>query len=332
LFGLQTYKLFFDSGSKTTRSFKMSDKDFFSGVFEYRPSTMAGISVATIFGALASIMMIGILWYERFGSDSKRTILNKLVSVMYINCLIWALVVQVLEICRYISGPMFSPLCYFHSFLKNCLAIHLSLATVTNSFLRFLFLFILKNPEQFHDDFWILFINLWIIGFAMISQGVFFLENKSIGYYLCCGIELPADESKRFNMTLYFTILFCLMIQIGILGVTFIILWKKRSRMNTSIIQSFNEGLTVDMRNQSLGNFTMAFSHILGICLIAMLLRKVNGIASDQLNIFPNYLWVDILHLHMPAICFCLVTTITYLGHKHLPNTIFQELTASGST
>jgi len=48
----------------------MSEMDFFKGVFEDRLSKVVGISVATIFGALTSFMMVGILWYERFGCIS----------------------------------------------------------------------------------------------------------------------------------------------------------------------------------------------------------------------------------------------------------------------
>jgi hypothetical protein len=61
---------------------------------------------------------------------------------------------------------------------------------------RFLFIFHLKNPARFHDDFWHLFINTWIVGFGVISQFVFvYLPGvQPISFYICAGID-PSVEA-----------------------------------------------------------------------------------------------------------------------------------------
>jgi hypothetical protein len=38
---------------------------------------------------------------------------------------------------------------------------------------RYTFIFWLKNPAAFQDEFWSLFINLWVVGFSWIAQLVF---------------------------------------------------------------------------------------------------------------------------------------------------------------
>jgi hypothetical protein len=54
---------------------------------------------------------------------------------------------------------------------------------------RYLYVFYLKNPHEFKDDFWHLFINLWVISVSFVSQFTFVqLPGKQpMNYYLCIG-------------------------------------------------------------------------------------------------------------------------------------------------
>ena len=56
----------------------MNQSDFFSGLFEDRPIKTIGVTLALASGTFYLAMFCGIIWFERFGSDKKRTILNKL--------------------------------------------------------------------------------------------------------------------------------------------------------------------------------------------------------------------------------------------------------------
>lgn len=306
----------------------MSGDDYFKGMYEDRASKVVGVVVNIVSGIISTFMSFGILWYERYGSDSKRTILNKLVSVMYLDGLIWIFAIQIPEIYRYINGPIPSTICLFHIFLKNVLAIHLTLVTTVITFLRFMFIFVLKNPGKFPDDFWIILINLWIIGFATISQTVFHLQagREPINYYLCSGIRPPPNDKQKFNVTVNCSILFSLIVQVAILCRIFVIYRKKHVKLSATIQQIVNKGPTVKLKNQSLGNFTMIFYHILGVAILAVLLQKASRIDPEKLNDYPNYWWIYSLHLFAPATSFCLLSLVTYLSHKHLPKTIFQEV------
>lgn len=57
------------------------------------------------------------------------------------------------------------------------------------SITRYIFIFLLKNPAAFQDNFWHLFINLWMIGANTLIQSTTMpFEFKELPFYLaCCG-------------------------------------------------------------------------------------------------------------------------------------------------
>ena len=63
-----------------------SNEDFFKGLFENRPAKISAL-IFNVFGACVLLpLMFGIIWYENFGSDNKRTLLNKLVASLCWSC------------------------------------------------------------------------------------------------------------------------------------------------------------------------------------------------------------------------------------------------------
>jgi hypothetical protein len=61
---------------------------------------------------------------------------------------------------------------------------------------RYIFIFWLKNPAAFNDDFWSVFVNLWIFLFAWLSQiAVIFGPGRPYrNYYICTGRDPTLDE------------------------------------------------------------------------------------------------------------------------------------------
>ena len=65
------------------------------------------------------------------------------------------------------------------------------------SLVRYVFVFWLKNPAGFQDDFWHLFINLWIIGFNIVAQcaSLPFQYKDVSAYQVCVGTWDPKETS-----------------------------------------------------------------------------------------------------------------------------------------
>jgi hypothetical protein len=147
--------------------------DFFTELYKIQPAVIIGLVLAFLSICIIIPIFYSIIWYEKFGSDKKRTVLNKLVgSVCW--CIIFAYVfIQIPELIRYCFGPLPTFVCYLNLVIKNTLSIQLMLTFDAISILRYIFIFWLKNPYSFCDDFWTIFLNLWMFSLALISQIAF---------------------------------------------------------------------------------------------------------------------------------------------------------------
>ena len=79
--------------------------NFFSGLFENRSSKILfmAISIVLILAGLA--LSYSIIWYERFGVDAKRTLINRIYSLQCWTAVVFLLLVTLPEWIRFIAGP-----------------------------------------------------------------------------------------------------------------------------------------------------------------------------------------------------------------------------------
>ncbi len=70
---------------------------------------------------------------------------------------------------RYISGPIHVAVCRFNYILKQALTAQAMLFLNMIMLIRYIFIFQLKNPAGFRDDFWSYFLKLWVMLFSWIS-------------------------------------------------------------------------------------------------------------------------------------------------------------------
>ena len=147
-----------------------STSDYFSGLFENGPSITVGVIFSIILTLFIIPILLSVIWYEKFGSDKKRTILNKLVASVCWSAIHYSLLGQVPELIRYCFGPLPTTICYMHFVIKNVLAVQMILLYNAMTFMRYLFIFWLKNPFRFCDEFWTTYLNIWILSFSLISQ------------------------------------------------------------------------------------------------------------------------------------------------------------------
>jgi hypothetical protein len=54
---------------------------------------------------VATPLTFGIIFYEKFGSDKKRTLVNKLISSFCYTIIAWFLIIQTFTLARFIHGP-----------------------------------------------------------------------------------------------------------------------------------------------------------------------------------------------------------------------------------
>ncbi len=136
---------------------------FFDGLVENRPSKIVGIVLSSVLTAFAFLSAAGVIWFERFGSDLKRIFINKVVSSVCWSILAYCVFIQMSEIVFYFGHPLPELFCFFYLALKNALVFQLVLFLDAIGIVRYIFIFWMKNPLSFHDDFWTYFINCWVV-------------------------------------------------------------------------------------------------------------------------------------------------------------------------
>ena len=92
-----------------------------SGLYHVHPYMVFMILISLILSIVNVILFLGIIWYERFGSDNRRTLLNKLVSSVSSRVIQWMLICQVGDMARYTVGPLPVPFCGFLTMAKTSL-------------------------------------------------------------------------------------------------------------------------------------------------------------------------------------------------------------------
>ena len=172
-------------------------EELYSGLFENRSSKIFFVLVSFVIDLVNIALAYGVIWYDHFGVDLKRTLMNKLVTSICWAAIIDVPLIQLFEIPRYFWGPQPAIFCFVQSFLKNSIKWQILLLLDASVLARYIFIFWLKNPSAVHDDFWSVFINLWIAGLSVISNFVLFSRpggKMPIHYYVCANVD-PALES-----------------------------------------------------------------------------------------------------------------------------------------
>ena len=87
-----------------------------------------------------------LIWYEKFGSDKKRTLINKLVASLCWNEIAFFSTVQILYVVRFYFGPLPPFLCFWMFVIRKTIIINGIFTLNSMSLVRFIFIFWLKNP------------------------------------------------------------------------------------------------------------------------------------------------------------------------------------------
>jgi len=92
---------------------------------------------------------------------------------------------------RYIYGPLPFLLCQGSVFVINVISMIVFLLYAVLSALRYLFIFYLKDPAYFQDDFWSGFLIVWIVSASIIPQVAYTILNERppIITYICAGLQ-----------------------------------------------------------------------------------------------------------------------------------------------
>ena len=133
---------------------------FFKELDAPRLSKHILITISVILSVLCIFGYLGIIWFERFGSDLKRICINKILSSLCWTIILWFILVHPMTLFLYSYRPVPEFFCFYLLFLNQTLVLECILFFDAIIIVRFVLIFCLKSPQNFYDDFWYCFINI----------------------------------------------------------------------------------------------------------------------------------------------------------------------------
>ena len=161
----------------------------FQEFYSFNTFQAFGLLVSFINIFLITSLLLLIIWYEQYGSNHNRTLINQFVTSTCWSGVAYNLLAQVPEVAIGLFGPFNQNFCLFHSILKNTILSQLVVLLTGISVVKYIYIFITKNPSCRSDDFICFFTNLACCFNSFIYQGVLHLMpgNNSHPFYYCSG-------------------------------------------------------------------------------------------------------------------------------------------------
>jgi hypothetical protein len=269
---------------------------------------------STILSAVLVPCVYGIIWFEH--DNHNRTIINQLVSSKMWWLLIWILLIQPPTYFVFAFGPIeISEFCTFHTFARNVVILQVLLLQNVIIAVRYIFIFHIKNPTAMQDDYWRIFLNIWTIGFSVISQFVFaWLPGKSpLHYFVCMGENLENVNNQLAKQN----------IPLSVLAVTSFGLFSIL-RFRTSLSKEKETIVMSSFSTKPLFSFTALGFGILMITFFYVIIRIVN-----KMNVNVNHQhWQYMLFIFMPQLVISSIIATYYVQYSKLRNKIWVELKA----
>lgn len=292
-------------------------EDFFSGLFENRPIKIIGISLSLTVNIFLLVGFLGVIWYNKYGSDKKQTVLNMLITSICLVSIEFFLGGFLPELARYTLGPMPSGFCQLHSIIKNAIVTQLLLTFDAITIFRYILVFWIRNPGCFKDLFWTVYTTLWIVTFSIASQLIqhFLPGPKSLNVYMCMG-ENPGAPKYLVNYVNFSTQFLSLVIHT--LVPVRISYFKRQERLG-------KQESRFRLEPQAIAGFTTNTLIVIAFSLPAAFQIIISRVDPFKLNTYPFYMYVYGLHILSPTLISIVVLALFYIKQEHLRQTVKRE-------
>ena len=306
-----------------------SSEELYCGLFENRATKIFAMILSISLLMLDMVMVTGAIWYEHYGTDRRRTLMNKLFSSV---C--WVMIAQqcitMVEIIRYLVGPLSQGFCFILLLAKITGNSMILLFYDTMLLARYVLIFKLKNPGALNDEFWYRFLNIWVFTFsALYDSSRYFLPGKqTFSYYTCSGTS-PAsyqETSKRGgNVVEAFSLVMNIVISLRIL------IHKKSQNIvapkaSTTGVSRFRGYVLRDLDKTTIASTSSNFVIIFFLTVYYFLFTKLRTLSSQEYNVYPNYLYLYFHQLLWAPLAINIAFTLYYMRHAPLRNNVIREL------
>lgn len=282
--------------------------------------TVSGLIVVTGCPFLCSI-----IWYEKYGLDKTRTIINMLVARIAGIKIQFLLLVQVLEMARYTFGPLPDVVCLGQNILRDSFVFISMLHLDAIMMARYLFIFWLKNPAAFQHDFWFTVVSTWIhvVGFLIYSIHYLSSPYRPTVFYVCNGESYEGKE-RKLAPTLVWTVLASFLL-ISLIQIR-IYVFRKRSPVVPQAQGPMDKTVAVcEIEKHSIFDFALAGMLVLLNASSVLNYHILKKLSLEEFNKYPFFLMAYYRSLMVPSLGMICVFFI-FLRKENFREIVWQEI------
>ncbi len=253
---------------------------------------------------------------------------HKKYQIFHRNCLEYTYFILLTDTIRFITGPMNAKYCFVKTIWRSSYVTSALLYFDLIALTRYLFIFHLKNPSSFKEDFWIVFVNAWVRGASIIFNVAWFYqaEHQIINYYLCSGID-PTEDFKKplklYSTTELGSVLINLLVYVRIKY------YKKSHQENAQAGRSVHLKklfLTDDFKN-SIPSLATNLFHLTSLCILVCGSMYLSKVSVSELKDYRNSIFF--FYLIGTPLAFAASLSAYFIRNKPLRNASwihFQDL------
>lgn len=183
------------------------------------------------------------------------------------------------------------------------------------------------------DDFWTVFLTLWVTGFSSLYNfPTFFLPGKQPTYhYICSDINPSRDIDQPKNMNNEIELTFSVLLQIC---VSLMIKRAKNSvetqpeslpqQVNQFVIKKHSQLFII--KSRSLSGFSSFFITIGWFSLYLLVYLWLKQQSADQINNYPAHVVAFVFQYLFIGFSCIIVVSVYYARHKPMRLQIFNEI------
>ena len=299
----------------------------FDELYRNRMSKILSILFSFTTAPFIVALFYGIVWYERYGTDNKRTLINKLVASQCWAFIQYYSVLQIIETITFIVGGSPSFVCFGQVMMKNSYKTQFLLFYYSFIIVQYLFIFWVKNPAAVNDDFWSHFVSMWIFGFSILFNFAKFYSasTQTISFYICNGAMPDPDWSSPSHYGGHMEVFILLTMILMKLKIHYFRSLQVEHSMTKRGI--FLKSFSLEFINRSsITSFSTNLSGLLIISISMFVFIKLNEMKPHQLNEFPNYIFFYFLNLIMPIFFGCTLAGLFYSKNSSMRESVMSEL------
>jgi hypothetical protein len=268
------------------------------------------LALAIITIVVSSPMMFAVVKFE--SNCHNRTLVNRIIGVQFALMIIWNFTVNLPSLIRYLSGPFPVLLCQLEYLNKNAMTLILAIFADFALIIRYIFVVKSRNPTAVQDEFWMFFLGMWTVGFALICQTttLIYPGKEPITFYFCTGKMPKVLVGEKVKNNASFTFIFLVSgICHAYIHVKLAIHKCKENQSASNVQTEEQQGSTschsgiqsILLNRMKQENLFSLASNVLSITILAsssIAINIMNRTDPTTMNEFPNYLWVY-LHQHV---------------------------------